>query len=55
MKTQYEIEEMLDLAENSEDFLGMSYGDGVKAALEWALGYISEPPFDEENRINEGE
>ena len=45
MKTIEEINVQIDLADEDK-YPGMSYSDGVKAALEWVLEYIDEQPMD---------
>jgi len=40
-----EIDEMIDLAANGADYEGMTYAEGVMAALEWILGYTEEEPL----------
>lgn len=44
--TDEEIYAQIDACENS-DCSGMSYEDGVKAALEWALGLNNDTPVEE--------
>ncbi len=45
--TEDEMRKQIDLtSENNYD--GMTYADGVRAALEWALGDTTETPFEEE-------
>jgi len=45
MKTQEEINHQIDVATDNPDmYPGMSYADGIKAALEWVLGYTDENP-----------
>lgn len=41
-----EIEDMVDLAEESEDLWGMTYREGVIEALNWVLERTGEPPFE---------
>lgn len=44
MKTRDEIHDQIDKANEDPGFCsGMSYTDGVKAALEWVLGETDEP------------
>ena len=45
-RSEIEIRNQIDLA-NDPKFFGMSYEDGVKAALEWVLGDCEEKPMDE--------
>lgn len=50
-KTEEEIDDVLNRASEAEDegvskYPGMSYEQGIKAALEWALGLVSENPLD---------
>lgn len=51
MRTKEEMYEQIDIAtekqESGEGFRGMSYEDGVKAALEWAIGIIDDKPMDD--------
>lgn len=51
MRTEDEMYDEIDRAtekqENGEGFGGMSYEDGVKAALDWAMGNIDEKPMDD--------
>lgn len=44
--TAYEIEQQIAAAEEN-DYPGMTYAEGVKAALEWVLGDTEETPFEE--------
>ena len=46
-KTIAEIQAEIDACEYS-DFSGMSYEDGVKAALEWVIGNMNEKPITED-------
>ena len=50
-KTEAEINEQIDIAaekrDNGEGFTGMSYEDGVIAALDWVSGMNSEKPMDD--------
>lgn len=45
MKSEDEIRGQIVDAEESNLF-GMSYEDGVKAALEWVIGDVDEPPVE---------
>ena len=51
MRTKNEIHEQIDIAtekqERGEGFSGMSYEDGVKAALEWVMGITDDKPMDD--------
>jgi hypothetical protein len=52
-RTQKEIENQIDLANeiiNKEALgcFGMSYEDGVKAALQWVIGETDDLPIEEE-------
>jgi hypothetical protein len=42
-----EIDRATSAQENGEGFRGMSYEDGVKAALEWATGDTEDKPMDD--------
>jgi len=47
MRTKEEIYEQLDEAMENEDCCrGMTYIEGVKAALEWAIGDVEETPVE---------
>ena len=47
-RTEDEIEEQLGLAvDNQAIWPGMSYSDGVQAALRWVLGEQDEGPMDD--------
>ena len=50
MKTRKEVYEQIDKAqqviESGEGYHGMSYEEGVKAALEWVIGDIDEEPIE---------
>jgi len=50
-KTENEINEQLDMAfekrDNGNGFYGMTYEEGVIAALDWVRGNIDEKPMDE--------
>ena len=50
MKTRKEVDEQIDKAqqaiESGEGYHGMSYEEGVKAALEWVMGDIDEEPIE---------
>jgi hypothetical protein len=51
MKTPEEIQELIDQArkiafEEGTKFSGMSYEEGIVAALEWALGITDENPLE---------
>jgi hypothetical protein len=37
MKTQSETQDMLDKTYTMQDFHGMTYKEGIQAALEWVL------------------
>ena len=47
--TEAEMHEQIDAAneaiENGSKYPGMSYEDGVKASLEWAMGETTEKPM----------
>jgi len=46
--TQQQIDEMADLARDTNGTcFGMSYEDGVMAALDWVSGYTDEKPIEE--------
>ena len=49
--TEAEMYEQIDAAndaiEQGSNFLGMTYGDGVKAALEWVMGETTTKPMEE--------
>lgn len=46
--TKDQIQEQADLAmENPKKFPGMSYSEGVQAALEWVLGITDTPPMED--------
>lgn len=49
-KKKEEIDEMISRAEEIIETqfsnYGMSYEEGVKIALQWAMGYIDEEPID---------
>jgi len=51
MRTKDEMYDQIDIAtekqESGEGFSGMSYEDGVKAALEWAMGDTDGKPMDD--------
>tara|TARA_R110000765_G_scaffold202683_2_gene307964 strand:- start:567 stop:722 length:156 start_codon:yes stop_codon:yes gene_type:complete len=51
MRTKDEMYDEIDNAtekqESGKGFKGMSYEDGVKAALEWAMGYTEDKPTDD--------
>jgi len=51
MRTKDEMYDQIDIAtekqESGEGFNGMSYEDGVKAALEWAMEDTEEKPMDD--------
>ena len=42
-----EIDNAIEKQESGEGFNGMSYEDGVKAALEWAMGDTEDKPTDD--------
>ena len=47
MRTLDEIYAMIDLANDTDGKCsGMSYEEGVKNALEWALGQVDEEPIE---------
>lgn len=48
MKTQNEVEELLDLTDECRELDGMSYKEGVKATLEWVLGFGDAPYTEDE-------
>lgn len=53
MRSLEEIESQLDEAIKQADtgesrFFGMSYEEGVAAALDWVLGHVSEAPIPNE-------
>jgi len=52
MRRKEEIYEQIDACENSDNF-GMTYEDGVKATLEWILGYSNDKPIEieKENKL----
>ena len=50
-KTDDEIDDVLNQcieaeAEGRRRYPGMSYEEGVRAGIEWALGLTDDPPFD---------
>ena len=46
--TKEQIQEQCDLAmENQTKFPGMSYSEGVQAALDWVLGNTDTPPMED--------
>lgn len=52
MKLETEILEELSQADDVLDsgeskFFGMTYEEGVKAALEWVLGYTNDRPMED--------
>lgn len=48
MKSQSEIKEMIDKASDDERNLhGMTYQEGVRAALEWVLENWDEDPIED--------
>lgn len=48
IKTAAEIENVIgDTMENPDKFPGMSYTDGVSAALRWVLGETDEYPMED--------
>ena len=51
MRTKDEMYDQINTAtekqESGEGFIGMSYEDGVKAALEWAMGNTDDKPMDD--------
>ena len=56
-KTPDEIDEVLNECVEAEGkghsrYPGMTYEEGVRAGIEWALGLADEPPFDD---YDEGE
>lgn len=44
-RTEDEIDDQITLAWD-HDFRGMTYAEGVRAALDWVTGYTDELPFD---------
>lgn len=51
MKSESEIHEQIDKATETEEqsrYPGMNYEQGVRAALEWALGHTDELPMEDE-------
>lgn len=46
MKTEKEIYDQIDLS-YEKDFSGMSYSEGVRAALEWILGDDAPHPMED--------
>lgn len=51
--TEYEIKDVLskcaDLEDSGENpFWGMTYAQGVRAAIEWMQGETTESPFEDE-------
>ena len=48
MRTEAEVNDMLDLTEKCHDLTGMSYQEGVKATLEWVAGFSDEAPYTED-------
>ncbi len=53
MKLEAEINDMLDLTDECRDLSGMTYKEGVKAALEWVMGYTDEAPYTEDEKGEE--
>ncbi|MCK5016690.1 MAG: hypothetical protein KAS32_06400 [Candidatus Peribacteraceae bacterium] len=48
MKSIEDIEAQIDLASDSENkFSGMTYEQGVEAALSWVIGDSDESPMDD--------
>jgi hypothetical protein len=52
MKSKKEIEDMLDKVLSNKEAIahnlrGMSYPEGIEAALEWVMGLREEPPVDD--------
>lgn len=52
VRTSEEIDELLNQCSESEEtghanFLGMSYEQGVKAAIEWLCDYVNDHPIQE--------
>lgn len=46
----YEIEnQILAALDNPDSYSGMTYQEGVVAALEWVIGQSSTPPMDDED------
>jgi hypothetical protein len=41
------LDEVNDRIESGSTYAGMTYEEGVKAALEWAYGFTDESVFDE--------
>jgi len=50
VKDSSEAQAMLDLAEECGDFEGMTYQEGVLAALLWVLGHTDEAPYSEDDK-----
>ncbi len=48
MKTEAEVNDMLDLTEKCHDLTGMTYKQGVKATLEWVATFSDEAPYTED-------
>lgn len=44
MQQPRDIEALLDKAKNMNNFDGMTYQDGIVAALEWVLNVLSDDP-----------
>lgn len=48
MKTVAEIEKQIDIAsEDNNKFSGMTYEQGVEAALSWVMDEVDEAPMDD--------
>lgn len=46
--TTLEIQEQAEMADNSvQNLSGMTYQEGVAAALRWVLGEFEDPPMEE--------
>jgi hypothetical protein len=49
MRSEDEIYEQIDKAlENDGRYPGMTYEQGVDAALRWAIGHADEPPMEDD-------
>jgi hypothetical protein len=44
LKTDEELQEMLDKALDMDNFAGMTYQDGIISALEWVMGINDDDP-----------
>lgn len=59
-RTEDEINNLLNQCSDAEEegvskYPGMKYEDGIKAAIEWLLGYIEDHPLNEQIKIHKPE